>query len=1202
METSFPAGSKCGSDSAITEGPEKGGCCPGNGWNRRAFIGTVGASTLVTLGLPLPSLADSLDNPNFDVNIPADKKLDPDWVKSLFERGEPQVYKGNEISTIQMPIGGICAGHVYMSGDGRLNDWRVTENQVEIANGFTLRTVAGDKTSVNPLNNDAFHDITFRGEYPISKIVYAKADVPVQTTMEVFSPYEPLNADDSGLPATVFDFTLKNTSDAPVEATLAGSLQNAAYFFHRFTLLGNRQNKIIPGEGAMLLSCTAELDPPDGVEPNPRPDIIFENWDKSTFEGWTVEGTGFGAGPYPRDVIEKGPGGFGPLGGEGAGVVNSYFGGHGDTAIGKLTSAPFTVSRKFITAWIGGGDLEGKVGVNLVVDGKIVETQTGARENPLMLHIFDARPYEGKQATLEIFDNSSEGWAQIGVSRITFTDDSDIYRPDVVFEDWDRDTFGDWTVEGTAFGPGPILRTDAEKFSADIGGESPRIVNSYLPTHTDTAQGKLTSKPFTIPRRYIKAWVGGGDLQGKVGMNLLVDGKIVQSFTGAHQDKMVLRVFDTRTLEGKQGTFEIFDNSGDMWAQVGVGRISFSDSQDIPAVDPLLNDQGDMALALLGGAPEVAIAQGEIGFDGTPANEATVRMSKRLVGTLGRTVKLAPGESANITFVIAWHFANLHMERLGQVGRYYGKKFDSAKAVANYVTANFKKLAGNTRLWRDTWYDSTLPYWFLDRIFVNAATLATSGCYRFGNGRFYAWEGGAGCCPGTCTHVWQYAHSMSRLFPELERDTREHTDLGISLNTDTGVSGFRGEFDMSLAVDGQTGTIMRFYREHQMSPDDSWLKRNWEKIKLTYKPLMALDADRDGIMEGAQMNTLDQPWFGQISWMSSMYVGALRAGVEMATEMGDTAFADECRTIADAGTKNITSRLYNGEYYISLLDPNKPNTVNSGDGCHSDQVYGQSWACQIGLPRVLPEKETKSALASLWKYNFSPDAGAYFAAHTPPGRRYVVPGDKGMIVCTFPRTDWDYQQASGGGHNFAYYFVETWTGMEYQVAGHMFWEGMLLEPLAIIRAIHDRYAPAKRNPYSEEECGAHYSRAMSSHGAFIGICGYEHHGPKGHIGFAPKLKPEDFKAPFTTAEGWGTYAQTITNGKLEASLELKAGQLRLQTMNLTPNPLPPSPSVKATLGSGPVAATCKVVDGKVAIQFPSGVTIPTGQKLSLVIS
>jgi hypothetical protein len=151
MKSSFPVGSKCGSGSAVAEAPEKGGCCSGNGWNRRAFIGTVGASTLVTLGLPLPSLADSLDNPNFDVNIPADKKLNPDWVKSLFERGEPQVYKGDEISTIQMPIGGICAGHVYLTGDGRLNDWRVTENQVEIANGFTLRTVAGDKTTVNPL-------------------------------------------------------------------------------------------------------------------------------------------------------------------------------------------------------------------------------------------------------------------------------------------------------------------------------------------------------------------------------------------------------------------------------------------------------------------------------------------------------------------------------------------------------------------------------------------------------------------------------------------------------------------------------------------------------------------------------------------------------------------------------------------------------------------------------------------------------------------------------------------------------------------------------------------------------------------------------------------------------------------------------------------------------------------------------------------
>jgi hypothetical protein len=258
----------------------------------------------------------------------------------------------------------------------------------------------------------------------------------------------------------------------------------------------------------------------------------------------------------------------------------------------------------------------------------------------------------------------------------------------------------------------------------------------------------------------------------------------------------------------------------------------------------------------------------------------------------------------------------------------------------------------------------------------------------------------------------------------------------------------------------------------------------------------------------------------------------------------------------------------------------------------------------VGLPRILPEKETRNALKSLWKYNFSPDAGAYFTAHQP-GRRFVYAGDAGMIMCTFPRTDWDYVKASGGNpkhSGYAYYFVETWTGNEYQVASHMLWEGMKLEGMAIVRAIHDRYNPVKRNPWSEIECGEHYSRAMASHGAFIAACGYEHHGPLGHIGFAPKVSPEHFAAAFTAAEGWGTYSQKISKGKMEANIEVKNGRLRLRTLNLAMDPLPAAPTVKASINGSSPTVTFTAADGKLQLRFAFDVVIPEGQKLTIDIA
>ena len=156
-------------------------CC--SPLDRRSFLRRVGAGTIIGLSSTLPALADPLDNPNFDPNLPADKGLKPEWYKALYERGEPEVYTGKQLDSINMPIGGICAGQVNLDCNGRLVNWRVLETPKELEQGFALKLVTGGKTQIQPLTRDAFRDMTFRGEYPIAKIEYINAAVPVQTSL-----------------------------------------------------------------------------------------------------------------------------------------------------------------------------------------------------------------------------------------------------------------------------------------------------------------------------------------------------------------------------------------------------------------------------------------------------------------------------------------------------------------------------------------------------------------------------------------------------------------------------------------------------------------------------------------------------------------------------------------------------------------------------------------------------------------------------------------------------------------------------------------------------------------------------------------------------------------------------------------------------------------------------------------------------------
>jgi hypothetical protein len=424
-------------------------------------------------------------------------------------------------------------------------------------------------------------------------------------------------------------------------------------------------------------------------------------------------------------------------------------------------------------------------------------------------------------------------------------------------------------------------------------------------------------------------------------------------------------------------------------------------------------------------------------------------------------------------------------------------------------------------------------------------------------------------------------------------------DYGIAFDPATGRIHFRAEHNDIWAVDAQAGVVLRTYREHLVSADDSFLRSVWPRAKKALEFMIAKDEGRDGIIDGPQHNTLDTDWWGEITWLSGLYLAALLAGAKMAGEVGDRRFGEECLRIASKGRGLLVQRLFNGEYFVNKVDPNHLDTINSGTGCHIDQVFGQSWAFQVGLDRVLPERETKSALRALWRYNFTPDVGPYRKAHKP-GRWYAMPGEAGLLMCTFPRSDWDYAKASGKGPDWAAgYFNECMNGFEYQVAWHMVAEGMLMEGLAVTRAVHDRYHPSRRNPWNEIECGDHYARSMASYGIFLALCGFDYHGPRGAITFAPKLRPEDFRAAFTTAEGWGSYRQQIASGRFTASLELKWGSLRLASLSVAPGA--PSTSVKVKINGRTVKASCVREGTMAALTLESRQTLKAGDVLQVIL-
>ncbi|HLK60031.1 MAG TPA: GH116 family glycosyl-hydrolase [Chthonomonadaceae bacterium] len=1047
------------------------GCSP---IPRRDFLALSGFAVAGLAMNALPVMAGPFAETDFEKLIPPDKKLHPDWVKSLFARGERTVYTKTrgELKHIGMPVGGICCGTLYLGGDGKLWLWDIfNANQ----NGIEPRTVRWDgfgnpgtvdpqnganyvspaepkspleqgfalkvNGAVRPMDSKGWEEIRFQGEYPIGTIHYSDTACPVQATLTAYSPFLPLNADDSGLPVTVCEFALKNVSAKPVTAEVGGVLENASALFTARPGSGSRVNTVRKSAGVTLVASHFDRTPPE-KRAEARPDILVDDFEHADYGKWRVEGTAFGSGPVERSAI---PGYQGDVGGLGNRVVNSHASAPGasvqekDSHTDKLTSPPFPIQRRYLTFFIGGGANIEEVGLRLLVDGKVVRRAAGRNDNHMRQEVFDVAEFAGRQAVIEIYDNGRGGWGNVGVDH--------------------------------------ILQTDA-----------PRIEIALEKAH----------------------------------------------------------------------------------------------------------DYGTMALAILGAGVGKASVRPETLFEAPVSEVAKQGVEEKLLGGMTRAVALAPGQTQTVTFLIAWHFPN---SGLGvpdaREGNYYARRFADATAVVEYVAKEYSRLSRITKLWHETWYDSTLPFWFLDRTFVNTSILATTTSHRFGTGRFWGWEG-IGCCPGTCTHVWHYAQAVSRIFPEIERGLREHVDFGVGFDPGTGMIRHRGE-GTGPAVDGQCGRILGVYREHQMSADDAFLRRVWPRVQEAIRFLIHHDTDGDGLLDGAQENTLDAAWFGKIAWISSLYAAALKAGQRMATAVGDTEFARVCGQAFARTQHAIETELFHGEYFIQKPEPGHEKSLGTYQTCHIDQVQGQSWAWQVGLGRVLDRDKTVSALKALYKYNFTPDVGP-FRRKNRPGRPYAVAGDGGLIMATNPK---ELPDAFGNVADWQYgYFNECMSGFEHQAASHMIAEGLLLEGLAVTRAIHDRYHASRRNPYNEIECSDHYSRAMASYGSFISICGFEVEGLKGYLGFDPRWNAERFKAAFTAPEGWGTFSQQRTDKSLAAEVHLKYGRLFLKTLALQGK----YTSATAKVGGRVFTATVETLDGRAIVTFKDPVLLQEGQALSVTLT
>ena len=528
---------------------------------------------------------------------------------------------------------------------------------------------------------------------------------------------------------------------------------------------------------------------------------------------------------------------------------------------------------------------------------------------------------------------------------------------------------------------------------------------------------------------------------------------------------------------------------------------------------------------------------------------------------------LEPGGERTIRLHLAWYVprSDLRVDALADdtYVPWYAGRFANLAEVANYWREHYGRLRDASAAFRDCFFDSTLPPEVVEAVAANLSILKSPTCLRQADGRLWGWEGchsTAGCCFGTCTHVWNYAQAIPHLFPELERTLRE-TKFHVSQD-ERGHQAFRtplpiaaGEHKLPAAADGQLGGLIKLHREWRISGDTAWLATLWPAARASLEHCIAAwDPDRTGMLVEPHHNTYDIEFWGPDGMCTSIYAAALGAAVAMGNALDDDVTPYE--QLLDKARHALATTLFNGQWFIQQVqwqglhagDPtahvaavnHTPYTPEAleileregpkhqyGHGCLADGVLGDWLARCAGLGPIVDADKTTSHLDAVFTHNFRRS----LRDHANPQRPgYAFASEGGLLLCTWPQ-----------GHRPTVpfpYSDETWTGLEYQVAAHLAMIGRTDDALTIVRTARQRYDGRWRNPFDEYECGHWYARAMSSYSLLQAFGGARYDALEQVLYLDPP-HPGDFRAFLCTATGYASVG--VRDG--EAFIDVKHGTI-----------------------------------------------------------
>ena len=203
-----------------------------------------------------------------------------------FENAAQRTFSGDKATQIAMPLGGIGAGAICLNGYGGLQDFSICERPATTAlpavwsanspeAAFAVLHVKGSSSVTKLVEGPfpafkifdqglqgqglrrggfegfpRFGKCVFKGEYPFGEVQFSDPSVPLEVQLTGWNPFIPLDDKNSGIPCVILEYTLRNSSQRPVEYEFSYHLSHLAPGCKPEQSAS--ANTVIPGKGIFL--------------------------------------------------------------------------------------------------------------------------------------------------------------------------------------------------------------------------------------------------------------------------------------------------------------------------------------------------------------------------------------------------------------------------------------------------------------------------------------------------------------------------------------------------------------------------------------------------------------------------------------------------------------------------------------------------------------------------------------------------------------------------------------------------------------------------------------------------------------------------------------------------------------------------------------------------------------------------------------